>query len=184
MFLEIMDRQDEAGRYFARAAELDPENADFAANATMKTDAAIQTPAAGFGRQTVAVAVAETNSSDAGGETSEADLAMAAAAQLLRSGQADAALRQAADAAARYPNHPGLKRIKGAAQLKLGDPKSAQVTLQQALSLDSRNALTYFLLGCTLVEQGDSKAARKQFQTAHDLDPRYPAQPEGASRPE
>jgi Flp pilus assembly protein TadD len=59
--------------------------------------------------------------------------------------------------------------------MQLGDLEAAQVSLQQALSLDKGDALTYFLLGCLLDQRGDSDTALRHFAEARRIDPRLPA---------
>ena len=65
------------------------------------------------------------------------------------------------------------RRILGMAYYRLGDYESSQVALQQALSLDKSSALSYFLMGCTLVKLGQPAVAEIHFRQARTLDPRY-----------
>ncbi len=80
------------------------------------------------------------------------------------------------DAARQFPKSAAIHRTLGTAYYRLGDYKSSQVALQQALSLDKSSALTYFLMGCTLAKLGRPEAAESQFRQASLLDPRYAIQ--------
>jgi len=73
----------------------------------------------------------------------------------------------------RIPPSPKVLRILGAAYLRLGDHRSSQVALQQALSLDKSSALTYFLMGCTLAKLGQIESAQAHWRQAETMDSRY-----------
>ncbi len=66
-----------------------------------------------------------------------------------------------------------IYRVLGTAYYRLGDYKSSQVALQQALSLDKSSGLSYFLMGCTLAKLGQQEAARDHLKQARTLNPRY-----------
>jgi tetratricopeptide (TPR) repeat protein len=72
-----------------------------------------------------------------------------------------------------FPDSVAVRRILGAAYYRLGEYARSQVVLQQALSLDKSDALSYFLMGSTLVKLGQSAAAEANFRQAQRLDPRY-----------
>jgi len=72
-----------------------------------------------------------------------------------------------------FADSAAIRRVLGAAYYRLGDYKSSQVVLQQALSLDKSNGLSYFLMGCTLAKLGHRTAAETHFVQARRLDPRY-----------
>ena len=72
-------------------------------------------------------------------------------------------------------SHPAVFRTLGVAHYRLGDYSSSQLALQQALSLDSASALTYFLTGCTLAKLGQSESAEACFRQARAIDPAYTA---------
>ena len=72
---------------------------------------------------------------------------------------------------ASHPTCAGLHRTLGAALYRIGDYKSSQVALQQALSLDNSSALSYFLMGCVSEKLGDAEAAESHFARATELDP-------------
>ncbi len=203
MFLEFSGRTEEAQSYFARASDLQPENPLFAksvdgtelargeldqgAGATTGTSATTGASAimAGCGSRRTEGSAAQqglclpsrTANAELADTPFDADGAAKTAANLLRSGQPEAALRLATRAASAQPDSVVLKRLLATSQLQSGQHESAQVTLQQALSLDKGDALTYFLLGCTLSERGDLVAAERNFATAHKIDPRFPARP-------
>jgi tetratricopeptide (TPR) repeat protein len=73
----------------------------------------------------------------------------------------------------RLANSAAAHRILGAAYYKLGEFHLSQTALQQALSLDKSNALSYFLMGCTLAKLGQVDAADVNFRQAQAFDPRY-----------
>jgi len=64
-------------------------------------------------------------------------------------------------------------RVLGAAHYRQGDFQASQTALEQALSLDKGNALSYFLMGLTLSKLGEPEAAERHFRQAERLDPRY-----------
>jgi tetratricopeptide (TPR) repeat protein len=66
-----------------------------------------------------------------------------------------------------------VHRILGVAYYRLGDYRSSQVAIQQALSLDKLSALSYFLMGCTLAKLGQFESAEAHWQQARTIDPRY-----------
>jgi len=76
-------------------------------------------------------------------------------------------------AAKHFSKSAAIYRMLGVAYYRLGDFKSSQVALQQALSLDKSSALSYFLMGCTLAKLGQAEPAEAHFQQAKALDPRY-----------
>ncbi len=73
-----------------------------------------------------------------------------------------------------FPDSAAIRRILATAYYRLGNYQSSQVVLGQALSLDNSSALSYFLMGCTLVKLGQPAAAETCFRQARSLDPRYP----------
>jgi tetratricopeptide (TPR) repeat protein len=63
--------------------------------------------------------------------------------------------------------------ILGVAYYRLGDYRSSQVALRQALSLDKSSGLSYFLMGCTLAKLGQGESAEVHFRQARIINPRY-----------
>ncbi len=96
-----------------------------------------------------------------------------AAVSALELNRADVAVSITKPAISRFPGSAALHRTMGVACYRCGDYESSQVVLQQALSLDNTNALTYFLQGCTLSKLGKSEAATAHLRQAATLDPRY-----------
>ena len=96
-----------------------------------------------------------------------------AAVSALQLNRPDVAVSIAKEATARFPGYAALHRVLGVACYRSGDYEFSQVVLQQALSLDNTNALTYFLQGCTLSKLGKTEAAEAHFSQAAKLDPRY-----------
>ena len=101
---------------------------------------------------------------------------ISAAVSSLRHNQPEVAVELLEPAVAAFPDSAALQRILGTAYYRRGDYKSSQLALQHALSLDKSSALSYFLLGCTLVKLGQSEAAETCFRQARVIDPRYAAQ--------
>jgi len=91
----------------------------------------------------------------------------------LRHNQPDVAVALLGPAADAFPNSLPVRRILGTAHYRLGDYRSSQAALGQALSLDKSDALSYFLMGCTLTRLGESAAAEAHFRQAAALDPTY-----------
>lgn len=102
---------------------------------------------------------------------------IAAAIAALRSNHPQAAIDVLEPAARQFPRSAVIQRILGAAHYRRGDYRSAQAVLQQALSLDKSNALSYFLLGCTQTKLGATEAAERCFRQAQLLDPKFTVQP-------
>lgn len=99
----------------------------------------------------------------------------AAAVFALRHNQPDLAVSLLEPLLDAFPDSAVIRRILGAGYYRLGNYKSSQVVLQQALSLDNSSALSYFLMGCTLVKLGQPAVAETYFRQARRLDPRYPS---------
>jgi tetratricopeptide (TPR) repeat protein len=100
---------------------------------------------------------------------------ISAAVAALRYNHPDVAIELLEPATRRFPDSASLQRILGTAYYRRGDYRSSQVALQQALSLDKSNALSYFLMGCTQVKLGETEAAERCFRQAQLLDPKYTA---------
>lgn len=102
---------------------------------------------------------------------------IAAAIAALRSNHPEVAVGVLEPAARQFPRSAVIQRILGTAHYRRGDYRSAQAVLQQALSLDKSNALSYFLLGCTQTKLGATEAAERCFRQAQLLDPKFTVQP-------
>jgi len=98
-----------------------------------------------------------------------AEIPIYAAVTSLRFNQPALSLAILRPAAERFPRSVQVHRILGVAYYRLGDFKSSQVSLQQALSLDKSNALAYFLMGCTLEKLGKSESADAHYRQAQAL---------------
>lgn len=103
----------------------------------------------------------------------DAETANAAAVLALKHAQTALSADLATRAISSFPHSAVLYRTLGTAQYRLGRYGEAQVSLSQALSLDSANPLAYFLLGCTLARLGQAEDAQWHFQQAARLDNRY-----------
>jgi Flp pilus assembly protein TadD len=82
-------------------------------------------------------------------QRSNPQIAISASVTLLRHAQPDAAAEVAAFALQYFPACASLHRVLGVAHYRRGDYVSSEVALRQALSLDSENPLTYFLMDRT-----------------------------------
>ncbi|MCE5303733.1 MAG: tetratricopeptide repeat protein [Planctomycetaceae bacterium] len=100
---------------------------------------------------------------------------IAGAAALLRANQPNLAAELLRPAAKHFDRVPAVHRMLGAALYRMGDYRAAQVSLQQALSLDKSDALSYLLMGYTLAKLGQADNAEAHFRQARTLDPRYQA---------
>jgi tetratricopeptide (TPR) repeat protein len=69
-----------------------------------------------------------------------------------------------------------LYRVLGVAYYRLGDYRSSEVALRQALSLDKSSALSYLLMGCTLSKLGQFESAEAYLRQARTINPRYTVQ--------
>jgi len=98
---------------------------------------------------------------------------VSAAVSALRYNQPDLAVELLAACVDLYPDSAAVPRTLATAYYRKGDYASAQTALEQALSLDKSSALSYFLMGCTLVKLGRSEAAEMHFRRARAIDPRY-----------
>jgi len=98
---------------------------------------------------------------------------ISASTAALRHNYPDLAIELIVPAERRLGDSAVLKRVLGAAYYRLGDYRSSQVALQQALSLDKSSALAYFLMGCTLARLGQAESAEAHFRQAQALDSRY-----------
>jgi len=103
------------------------------------------------------------------------DVALSAAVESLRHNHPDLVVELLSPLQGSFVHSPRLPQILGIAHYRLGDYRSAQVSLQQALSLDRSRALTYLLMGCTLAKLGQRESAEAYFRQARTLDPRYDA---------
>jgi tetratricopeptide (TPR) repeat protein len=104
-------------------------------------------------------------------------LALSIAVLALRHDQPELAIELATQALEHHPRSAALYRVVGTAQYRLDHWKAAQVALQQAIHLDNAQALSYFLMGCTLSKLGQPDAADWNYRQARQLDARYALKP-------
>ncbi|MBL8828129.1 MAG: tetratricopeptide repeat protein [Planctomycetaceae bacterium] len=71
-----------------------------------------------------------------------------------------------------FPQSAGLYRILGTAQYRLCRWAAARDALQHAITLDNRDGLSYFLMGCTLNKLGQPQEAEPYLRQAQTLDRR------------
>ncbi len=98
---------------------------------------------------------------------------LATAAAAIRTNHPELAVELLTPAARRFSKSAAIHRMLGVAYYRMGDYKSSQLALQQALSLDKSSALSYFLMGCTLAKLGQAESAEAHYQQARTLDARY-----------
>ncbi len=98
---------------------------------------------------------------------------LSAATAALRYEQPELAVQLLKAAAARFPQHAVIHQTLGLACYRLADYSAAQDALNRALSLDKSNALSYFLMGCTLAKTGQTDTAEHYLRQAEALDPRW-----------
>jgi len=99
--------------------------------------------------------------------------AVAAAILPLRHDEPELSLQLAQSALVRFPQSAALYRVQGTAQYRLERLPAARDALQRAIALDNRDALSYFLMGCTLSKLGQNDDARGYYRQAETLDARY-----------
>ncbi|MFH1265409.1 MAG: tetratricopeptide repeat protein [Planctomycetota bacterium] len=106
-------------------------------------------------------------------EPHDPQIPISAAVSALRHNHPDVAVTLLEPSREAFADSAAIRRILGTAYYRLGDYESSQVALHQALSLDKSSALSYFLMGCTLVKLGQPAVAETHFRQARTLDPRY-----------
>ena len=94
-----------------------------------------------------------------------------AALQALRTEQAAAAGAILKPAVARFARSAELYRMYGLALYHQADYEAALAALEQAVALDNRDPLAYFLLGHALERLGRKSEASQHFDRAGQLDP-------------
>jgi Flp pilus assembly protein TadD len=102
-------------------------------------------------------------------EPDNPNIPLEAALQLIQHNQAGAAVSLLNDACRTFPQSVPLLRTLATAQYRQGDYEFSQVALQQALSLDNRDALSYFLMGAVREKLGDHKGAELSKAKAQEL---------------
>jgi len=103
----------------------------------------------------------------------ELQSAVSAAVSAVQANRPDLAVALLEEAKDSFGNSARAYRVLGLAHYRLGDYKSSEVALRQALSLDNCGALSYFLMGCTLAKLGQTESAETHFRQAGRIDPKY-----------
>ena len=103
----------------------------------------------------------------------EPRVAISAAVLAIRHDELELAEEVAGDGLKAFPRSAGLYRVLGTVRYRLGDYPAARQSLEEAIALDKTQALSYFLMGSTLLKLGQPEAAERHFQQARRLDPRY-----------
>ncbi len=91
----------------------------------------------------------------------------------LRHEEYDLATSLSEEALRNFPQSAGLYRILGTAQYRLCRWAAARDALQRAITLDNRDGLSYFLMGCTLNKLGLPQEAEPYLRQAQTLDRRF-----------
>ena len=97
------------------------------------------------------------------------DIPREAALRLLQHNETAGAVRLLGHACRRFPRSVPLLRTLATAHYRQGDYESSQVALRQALSLDNRDALSYFLMGAVREKLGDHRGAAQSTAKAREL---------------
>lgn len=103
----------------------------------------------------------------------EPQVAISAAVMAMRHDELELAAEVAGDGLKAFPRSAGLYRVLGTVRYRLGDYPAARQALEEAIALDNSQALSYFLMGSTLLKLGQPEAAERHFQQARRLDARY-----------
>lgn len=165
LVLESLGRADEALASFQRAVDGDPANEVYrlsfqtAAQAIAPEDAAV--------RQTGWTARPAPR---------DVEGTLAAATAALQRNDVEESAQLISAALAHAPNDVRLLRALAVCHYRRGAYGEAQVVLAKAVSLDSRDPLSYFLLGAALRRLGQTADADRHFAKAAELDPRYATQ--------
>jgi len=91
----------------------------------------------------------------------------------LRANKPELAIELLSVATEKFPKDAKIHRALAVAFYRRGDYTAAYSALQQALSVDKSDALSYFLMGCTLAKLGRREAAEPYLRQAHALDAKY-----------
>ncbi|MEE4252281.1 MAG: tetratricopeptide repeat protein [Alcanivoracaceae bacterium] len=95
------------------------------------------------------------------------------ALQAMRSGELDKALVMFQSLASRYPQLSGPLVNQGIIRHQQKSYPEAEEVLRQALTVNSSNPYAHNALGLALREQGKFDEARKHYEAAITLDPKY-----------
>ena len=215
LVLDAQGRGSEALGYYRVAAELEPDNEQYAlacaactercapcaasstasdsvtpAGAVDRADDA-ETSTASFARPEVEQGLTEAEAALARGDTARArdlltkvvsldpdapQVPIRAAVLALRHRQPQLATFVLQPLERRWTDSAAFWRTLGTAYYRQADYPRAQRALQQALSLDNSNALSYVLMGCTLEKLGQTETAAEHHEQARRLDPRLGSQ--------
>jgi tetratricopeptide (TPR) repeat protein len=158
------------GKSDARQAKADPATGDVSADEWLRRGTAALAAGAPDGASRFLRRAIEN-------KDSQEEIAQSAAVAALRNDQPALSAELAEAGLQRFPKSAALYRVLGAAQYRRGEWVAAQVALQQALSLDNTQALSYFLMGSTLTKLGRSEEAQSYYRQARQLDARYAVEP-------
>jgi Flp pilus assembly protein TadD len=103
----------------------------------------------------------------------DAHATLQAAAAAFERNDAEESIQLLSPALKHAPDDVRLLRMLGVSHYRRGEYGPAQVVLAKAVSLDATDPLSYFLLGATLRQMGQTTDADRHLATAANLDPRY-----------
>ncbi|HEY2881492.1 MAG TPA: tetratricopeptide repeat protein [Pirellulales bacterium] len=167
--LDVSGRRQEALVHYEAAAQLEPTNEVYTLSLQTAKDTGGTPPqelpgAPSTGVQGIAAPVNPQNL--------QKPLARAVAA--LAAGNTQEAIDVATRGVAQTPaDAQALYRVLGMAHYRRGEFQAAQAALSQALSLDNRDGLAYFLMGSTLEKLDQHEPAAGYFAQAAVLDARF-----------
>lgn len=156
LILEASGRTDEALAQFQQATDLDSSNEVYR-----------------LSFQTTAEAVATAPGLLPQPSPADVESTLAAATAALQRGAPEESVRLVSAALKFAPNDVRLLRTLGLSHYRRGQYGEAQVVLAKAVSLDTTDPLSYFLLGATLRQMGQTSQAEEYSATAARLDSRY-----------
>jgi tetratricopeptide (TPR) repeat protein len=216
LVLQLQGSETKALAYYRRAAEIQPENKEYALSCAVMEGFCQATPdqcgATQDGVQACAACAVDADASQADAVAARPDVeqalddahnaimsddvqkardlltkavsldtqtprvAIRAAVLALRQRHPELAIFVLQPLAERFNDSAALHRTLGTAYYRHHDYQDALSALEQALSLDNSNALSYLLLGCTLEKLGQSETAKTHLEQAGRLDPRLRVQ--------
>jgi Flp pilus assembly protein TadD len=156
LILESLGRRDEALASFQQALDLAPDNEVYR-----------------LSFQTTADQIASRPTSGEAPSPRDVEATLAAAAAALQRDDSEESIQLSSAALEHAPDDARLWRALGASHFRRGEYGKAQVVLAKAVSLDTSDPLSYFLLGATLRRLGQASEAERHLAVAAEIDPRY-----------
>jgi Flp pilus assembly protein TadD len=161
LILETLGRSDEALACFQQAVDGDPNNELYRLSFETSAEAIAST------------GLQKTHTTPSRPAPQDINATLQAAAAALERNDTEESIQLVSAALTYAPDDVRLLRTLGASHYRRGEYGPAQVVLAKAVSLDSIDPLSYFLLGATLRQMGQTTDADRHLATAAKLDPRY-----------